>query len=300
MGLSNNRPSFKFGLLKMLKSLFLFFSIKKRLWRYLLLSFSVTVSILTFNVVSTYAFPWQEILIRGVQVIQLSTISDQQEVEIGKQIRQELINSGRIELYENPLLNSYLNDIGSKLSQVSDRPEIPYSFSIVKSDEVNAFATMGGFVYIHTGLMKLAANEAELASVVAHEIGHITARHSLQQMRQQSITQGLLSAAGLDRKQAVQLGVTLALDLPHSRQDEYEADQLGLAMLTKAGYAPGAMVNFMQKLQRQTGKIPSFLSTHPAADERVEVLAKEIPQDEAFVGNGLDNQAYKQMIRPIL
>jgi predicted Zn-dependent protease len=284
----------------MLKRLFLFFSIKKRLWRYSLLSLSVTLSILTVNAIASYAIPWQDILIRGVQVIQLSTISDRQEVEIGRQIRQELINSGRIQLYNNPNLNGYLNYIGSKLSKVSDRPEIPYTFSIVNSEEVNAFATMGGFVYIHTGLMKLAENEAELASVVAHEIGHIAGRHSLHQMRQQAIQQGVLSAAGLDREQAVQLGVALALDLPYSRQDEYEADKLGLAMLTKAGYAPGAMVNFMQKLQRQGSNIPSFLSTHPAAGDRVQALARQIPQQKASVGNGLDTQAYKRMIRPIL
>jgi predicted Zn-dependent protease len=259
----------------------------------------VAVSILTVDIANTYAFPWQEILLRGVQILQLSTISDRQEVEIGRQIRQELINSQRIQLDNHPRLNRYLNQIGSRLSQVSDRPGIPYTFSLVKSDEVNAFATMGGFVYIHTGLIKLAENEAELASVIAHEIGHVTAGHSLEQMRQQAISQGILTAAGLDQQQAVQLGVSLALDLPHSRQDEYEADQLGLSMLTKAGYAPGAMVDFMQKLQRQGNNIPSFLSTHPAGRDRVQALAKQIPQQIAYRGDGLDKKAYQRLIGSI-
>lgn len=281
----------------MLKRLCLYFLFKRRLWRYGLLSFAITLSLLTVNVVKTNAFPWQDILMRGVQVIQLSTLSNQQEVEIGRQIRQELIASDRVTLYDNPSLNRYLNHIGSRLVKVGTRPEIPYTFSIVNSEEINAFATMGGFVYINTGLIKLAENEAELASVVAHEIGHITARHSLKQMRQQAITEGLLTATGLSEKQAVQLGVTLALDLPHSRKDEYEADKLGLTMLKKAGYAPGAMVDFMQKLQRQSGNIPSILSTHPAAKDRVQVLAQEISAKTAYVGDGLNNRAYQRTIR---
>ena len=284
----------------MLKGSCLFFFSKKRHWLYSLLSLTVTLTIVVADLGTTHAFPWQEILIRGVQVIQLSTISDEQEVKLGQQINQELINSGRVNLYSNPSLKDYLNRIGQGLVQVSDRPQIPYNFAIVNSDEVNAFTTMGGFVYINTGLMRLAENEAELASVVAHEIGHITAGHSLNQLRERAITQGILTAAGLDEQQAVQLGVQLALNLPHSRGDEYEADQLGLAMLTRAGYAPGAMLDFMQKLQRQTGYVPSILSTHPAARDRVKALDREIPSQSAYVGNGLDTGAYQRRISPLL
>jgi predicted Zn-dependent protease len=283
----------------MLKELWLFLGLKKHHWLYSLLSLTVASTIVIADVGTTHAIPWSEILLRGVEVIQLSTISDRQEVRLGQQINQELINSGRVRLYNDRRLNGYLNQIGQRLVQVSDRPGIPYQFFLVDDDEANAFATMGGFVYVHTGLMKLADNEAELASVIAHEIGHIAAGHALNQMRDQALTQGLLTATGLDEQQVVQLGVTLALDLPHSRGDEYEADRLGLAMLTRAGYAPGAMVDFMQKLQGQTGYVPSFLSTHPAAQERVQALAREIPRQSAYVGDGLDNQAYRQRTRSL-
>ena len=284
----------------MREEFWVFFSSKKRYWLHSLLSLTVALTVIVVDLGTTYALPWQEIFIRGVQIIQLSTISDEQEVKIGQQIYQELIDSGRVKLNSNPRLNDYLDQIGQRLVRVSDRPQIPYSFAVVDNEEVNAFATMGGFIYIHTGLMKLADNEAQLASVVAHEIGHVTGGHSLKQMRQQAIAQGILSATGLNERQVVQLGVALVYDLPNSRGDEYEADQLGLTMLSRAGYAPGAMVDFMQKLQQKTGNVPSFLSTHPAAGDRVQALARAIPRQRAYVGNGLDNQAYQQRINSLL
>lgn len=283
----------------MFKNLFVFLAIKKRRLYYSLLSLIVAFALLMVNVVASYAFPWQDILIRGVQVFQLSTLSDAQEVQLGKQIRQELINSGKISLDNNRNLNNYLNEIGTRLTRFGDRPKLPYTFAIVRDNEVNAFATMGGFVYINTGLIKLAENEAELASVMAHEIGHITGRHSVKQMRQEAIAQGVLTATGLDQKQAVQIGVTLALELPHSRKHEYEADQLGLIMLTKAGYAPGAMVDFMLKLQKQSGNVPTILSTHPNSKDRAIALAQTIPRQSAYQGYGLDNEAYQRNIASI-
>lgn len=274
--------------------------VKKRSNRYSLLSLTATLTVLATNALPVHAFPWQELFLRGIQVIQLSTISDQQEVKIGREIRQELVNSGRVKLSNNRRLNQYINYIGNRLVKASDRQTIPYTFHVVDSDEINAFATMGGFIYVHTGLIKLAENEAELASVIAHEIAHVTSNHSVEQMRQQAVTQGILSAAGLSQAQAVQLGVSLALDLPNSRSDEYEADMIGLQILTKAGYAPGAMVDFMQKLQRKGGGVPSILSTHPGAGERVQALAREIPREKAYSGDGLDKNVYRRILRSVL
>jgi len=151
---------------------------------------------------------------------------------------------------------------------------------------------MGGFVYINTGLIATADNESELASVVAHEIGHIASRHAVEQMRQRAIAQGLLSAAGLDESNAVQIGVELAVSRPNSRQDELEADERGLRMLRQAGYAPIGMVTFMEKLQRQGGAPPSFLSTHPATGERIQALKAQM--NNPTQGDGLNPQLYQQ------
>ncbi len=158
---------------------------------------------------------------------------------------------------------------------------------------------MGGFIYLNTGLITTASNEAELASVIGHEIGHVVAKHSQKQIRQQAITQGLLSAAGLQRTQIVQLGVATAISLPNSRQDELEADKLGLQNLIKAGYAPRAMPDFMQKLDRGGSNSSNIFSTHPGARDRVIALNQRISADNPNQGSGLDEAQYRNNIRPL-
>jgi beta-barrel assembly-enhancing protease len=274
-----------------------FFKRSGKKWLYLSLSVAIAISITIGIPQASYGRSWLDLIFQGVQVIQLSSISDSQEIKLGQQINQQLIRRNEIRILNNPSLNAYLNQIGQKLAKTSARSNIPYRFQIVNDKQVNAFATMGGYVYINRGLMLEADNEAELASVLAHEIGHIVERHSLDQMREAAISQGLLSAAGLDQDTFVNIGVQLAVSLPNSRQDEYEADERGLANLKKAGYAPGAMVSFMRKLLKQGGSAPTFLSTHPAVGDRVERLEDAIDPETAGVGNGMDNRAYKNRIR---
>lgn len=274
-----------------------------RLYRrslYALLSVVVAFSIIVTTPQASYGRSWWQIFQQGVQAIQLSNLSDQQEVSFGKQINEQLVRSRKINLSNNQQINQYVKDIGRRLVPYSDRPNIPYTFQVVNDNSINAFATMGGFVYIHTGLIKAASNEAELASVIGHEMGHIAGRHAIEQMRNAAVTQGLLGAAGLDQRTLVQLGVQLAYSLPHSRKDELEADQMGLQMMRQAGYAPSAMVSFMKKLMAQGGGAPAFLSTHPASSYRVEQLQAAINPQTANAGTGLDSQAYKSRIRSIL
>lgn len=264
-------------------------TIRKR-WLYALLSLFVTVG-LVIGTPQTAQGSWLDILLRGVQVFQLSNISDRQEVELGKQINQQLLES-EITLSPDQKLNRYVDRIGQRIVPYSDRADLPYTFQVVKDDNINAFATMGGFVYIHTGLIAAAENESELASVVAHEIGHIAAQHAVQQMKQRAIAQGVLSVTGLDESNAVQIGVELAVSRPNSREDELEADQKGLDSLTKAGYAPIGMVSFMEKLQQQGGSPPAFLSTHPATSDRIAALKAQI--QNPYQGNGLNPRLYQQ------
>ena len=242
---------------------------------------------------------WFDIILNGIQVIQLSNISNRQEVAIGKQINNQLV-SREIRLYRNAAINRYVNEIGQRLAQNSKRSDIPYTFQVVNDKGINAFATMGGFVYVNAGLVAAADNEAELAGVMAHEIGHITERHSIQQMRQSAIARGVASAAGLDRNTMVNIGVELALRRPNSRKDEFEADRVGLETMTQAGYAPSAMVSFMEKLLKRGGSIPSFLSTHPNTSDRIKALEQAIEPRSANAGDGLDNAAYKNKIRALL
>lgn len=271
-----------------------------RFWLYALVSLFFTVTVGVFTPEPGGARSWFDLILNGVQVLQLSNISDRQEVALGQQIDRGLLQQGKITLVRDAGINEYINDIGRKLARNSERTEIPYTFRVVRADSINAFATMGGFVYLHTGLIKIAANEAELASVIAHEIGHIAARHSIGQMRNAAIARGVLSATGLDTRSWVQLGVNLVYNLPHSRQDELEADRLGLDNLIAAGYAPGAMVSFLEKLQRKGGSTPSFLSTHPATGERIERLQAEIDSIGTPATGGLDRASYRSRVRALL
>lgn len=283
----------------MLLKLSIFSSLYRRRWLYGAISLILTLAISLGNIKPSYGISWVELLIRGVQVVQLSSISDKQEVELGKGINEELISSGRAKIYRGQAINDYVKQIGDRLAKTSERPDLPYTFQVVDDKGINAFATMGGYVYVNTGLIEAADNESELASVIAHEIGHIVGRHSIEQMRQAAISQGLLSAAGLDRSNAIQIGVQLAISRPNSRSDELEADRFGLENLTKAGYAPSGMLGFMKKLLKKGGSVPTFLSTHPATSERISRLESQIDPATANVGDGLDEQAYKQRTKSI-
>ncbi len=267
-------------------------------WLYPLISITVTLSILLSSTVATLAIPLPELIFRGIQVIQLSNLSARQEVAIGEQINQELLTK-QVKLFRNPEAQNYINQIGQRLAQASDRPNIPYTFQVIDDHNVNAFATMGGFVYVNTGLIAAADNEAELASVMAHEIGHIAGRHAIKQMRQSAVAAGVATAAGVDRNKLVQIGVELALNRPKSREAEYEADRMGLATLARAGYAPRGAVDFMTKLL-QSGSPPTIISTHPATRDRISAMQQMLDPSLVNSGDGLDSNSYRTTVQRIL
>lgn len=278
--------------------LFSSLSRRSRRWVYPFLSLVMVALLVVGQPVVAQAISWGDLILRGIQVIQLSSMSDRQEVEIGKQINQELVSKGRVKLYRDPRISQYVETIGQRLAAQSRRPNVPYTFQVVDDSGVNAFATMGGFIYVNTGLLKLADNEAELASVMGHEIAHVAAKHSLKQAKEMAIASGLAGAAGVNRNLLINIGVELALRRPHSRQAEYEADQLGLENLRQAGYAPSAMVSFMKKLMG-TSPLPTFLSTHPATGDRVTRLQQAIAPNQLEAGDGLDTVSYRERVRSL-
>lgn len=225
---------------------------------------------------------WADLIFGGIRVLQISNVSDSQEVDLGKGINDQLVKSGQIKLYRNSALNAYVNEIGQALAANSSRPNIPYTFQIVEDDAVNAFATMGGYVYVTTGLMEAADTEAELAGVIGHEIGHITEKHAVEQMRQAAIAQGITGALSQsqNRERLIGIGTQLAWQLPNSRRAEYEADRDGFATMGRVGYDQEGMVSFMRKLVRQ-GSPPEFLSTHPDARNRVNALQEQLETEAA-------------------
>jgi predicted Zn-dependent protease len=199
-------------------------------------------------------------------------------VALGKQINEQLIGQ-QFQLTDDASANRYVDRIGQRLAQNSTRPDLPYTFQVVRDKNINAFATTGGFVYVTTGLLNAVDNEAQLAAVIAHEIGHIAERHTIEQMRQTAIAQGVATAAGVDRNALVGIGVELALNRPNSREAEYEADRLAVENLARTGYPQVAMINFLDKLRSQSSP-PTFLSTHPATGDRITRLQKIIDSSQ--------------------
>ncbi|GAP96078.1 M48 family metallopeptidase [Leptolyngbya sp. NIES-2104] len=270
----------------------------RRRWLYPVLSIVMVAGIAFGQPLVAQAISWGDLIRGGIQIvqgIQLSRLNDAQETDLGRQINTQL-TSREVRIVRDPALTAYVNEIGQRLAANSTRSNIQYTFQVVDQNSINAFATMGGFVYVHRGLLTAADNEAQVASVIGHEIGHIAGKHALKQMRQTAIQQGLLAAGGLDRSTAVNLGVQVALRLPNSRRDEYEADELGVRMLGRTGYAQSEAVAFMRKLLNSSSP-PTFLANHPATSDRITRLNQLISQNPASGRAGTDSASYRARLR---
>ena len=239
-------------------------------------------------------FTLLDLIRKGIPIIQALSINEQQEIALGAQTNQQIVS--QMKMSQNPEINAYINNIGQRLASSSARPNLKYTFQVVEDNAINAFATMGGFVYINTGLMKASDNEAQLASVIGHEIGHITGRHSIEQLKQTLIANGISSLAGLDQSQLSNVVLNIGLRLPKSREAEYDADRRGLENIIRVGYAPSAMPEFMKKLA-SASTAPAFLSTHPSPPDRVQRLNSLIPPQYRAKTDGLDQVNYKQRVQ---
>jgi predicted Zn-dependent protease len=210
-----------------------------------------------------------ELLIRGLQLYQISNLSTKQKVALGSDIHQQVRRN------YNLTTNDYVSRIGQRLVQASDCSDTPFNFYVVQDSSINAFATTGGYVYINRGLLNAVDNEAQLAGVLAHEIAHICNDDLVDQLRRSQIAQGVASLADIDSSVLANVGYQLAVNLPNSREAEFEADTEGLQYLRRAGYDPNAIIAFLRKLERQPNR-PRFLSTHPATEDRIDALQKRI------------------------
>ena len=233
----------------------------------------------------------------AAEFIQISNISDEQEIEIGKQTNEQVLSE--YQLYDNPHIQKYVEDLGQELVNSSDSRNIPFHFQVVVSDEVNAFATPGGFVYVTTGLLRTAGNRAQLASVMAHEIAHINNKHGVKGLKQAVAARGIASTVGVDTSALAQIAYQLTVDLPQSRSFEYEADSDGLDMLQKAGYPAEAFSRFLAKLE-SSGATPEFLRTHPSSDNRIEAIAQKSKDSNSTNHKGQEQAEYYQNVLSLL
>lgn len=225
------------------------------------------------------------LIILNFQVISgIFSISQQEEIQLGKQAAMQVNKT--TPMVKNKDVQAYINDLGQELVRNSRRRSIKYYFQVADKKEINAFALPGGYIYIHRGLIEAADNESELAGVVAHEIAHITQRHSAEQVERAKKAQtGMVIAtiamtlSGLQNINNVLNGANMLTSgyfASFSRDAEREADREGATMLYKAGYNPQGMVSFFYKLAKKGRASAGFFSTHPAPMERYHNVSNQI------------------------
>ena len=239
--------------------------------------------------------------------------SIEREIALGKSLAQEVERSSK--MIDDPVITEYVNRVGQNLVRNSDA-KVPFTIKVIDSDEVNAFALPGGFFYVNSGLILRAQEEDELAGVMAHEISHVAARHGTKQATKAEMIQlGSMAAmifipygwAGYGIYEGMNLAIPLTF-LKFSRDDEREADYLGIQYMYKAGYDPNAYVTFFERIQadekRRPGSIPKMFSTHPPTPERIEQAQKEIarilPEKDEYIVTTSEFDSVKSRLRNVM
>ncbi len=238
---------------------------------------------------------------------QLSFYSEQEEIAMGKEADADIVR--QVGLYDDPAVQAYVSDLGKKLAAGSERPNLPWSFKVLDDSAINAFALPGGYVYVTRGILTHLGSEAELATVMGHEIGHVTARHSVNQMSKKTLaTAGLGIALILADSQEAELaaGVVAAglglVFLAYSRGDESQADELGMRYAQRSGFdlreSPEVfrLLDRAQKVEGAGGRLPRWLSTHPDPGSRRQRLEEKVTKMEKegtkFDGTTVNHDGY--------
>lgn len=240
------------------------------------------------------------VVLSAITASAMALISVEQEIEIGRQAQQEVRK--QVPRVTDTVVQRYVAGIGRRLAARARGPKYPYSFTVANHREINAFALPGGPIWIHRGTFAAAANEAQLASVLAHEVAHIAQRHAADTITKQLVANGLIGFLGAvlggDRNaQTAQLGARVLAGgymLKFSRDDEREADAVGATILRAAGWDAREMVAFMEILRKEEDRdaagLRVFLSSHPAPAERVQRLRASVK-----AGGTKDSAAFRQI-----
>lgn len=235
---------------------------------------------------------------------ELMLVSESQEIQMGQQADSQVIQS--IGLYPDQALQAYVQDLGKKLAATSERPNLPWTFRVVDDPSVNAFAIPGGFVYVTRGIVTHVTNEAQLATVMGHEIGHVTARHTAHEMSREELANVGLAIGSIASSKVAQyaglasqaLGV---LFLKFSRDDESQADALGVRYSSRANFDSRQMDSVMamlDKIEKQSGaKLPAWLETHPDPGNRIQHINAVIAQTKQdFTGATVNRDSYERRL----
>lgn len=230
---------------------------------------------------------------------QLILMPLEQEISLGLEAKPQLVQQYGGEV-SDPVLRDYVTSIGARMAANTEsyNPDLPWTFTFLDSDVINAFALPGGQVFVTRGLAERLTDEAQLAGVIGHEIGHVTARHGGERVSDTIMAQlgiQIVAAwAGDQESEWVSQGIPLVVSaagqgflLKFSRDQELEADSLGIRYMTQQGYAPAALIDVMQTLKAASGGggQPEFLSTHPHPDTRISRIRNKLEGDFAFTVN---------------
>ncbi len=251
--------------------------------------------------------------VTGRSELALMDVPVEQEIKMGQQAYAQAIQTmGNV--YPDRALNAFVAKVGQRVAQRSHRPELKYTFKVVNDSSPNAFALPGGYIAVSRGLLINLENEAQLAAVLGHEVGHVTARHSVQGMQRGTLlntTVGMLgSLAGDGYGQMVSQvgGVTADLiDKRYSREQESESDWLGIDYMVQAGYSPQGAVElqeiFYRKIEggQNSDWVSGLFRSHPFSKERLNANQAYVSQKyPGRSGSGLDRRSYQQAIAPLL
>lgn len=234
-------------------------------------------------------------------------LSTQDEVKIGQQMAVQV--EQQMPKLNDATVQGYVAEIGQRLAAQAPRKDVPYQFTVIQEPkEVNAFALPGGHLYVFTGLMRLASNEAELAGVMAHEIAHVAAYHHGEMLtRQYTANQLATVLLGQNPGVGAQILAQIAgqgVFAKFSRDNEVEADRMAMDMMYRAGYNPTAMITFMQKMiqldqqQGGGGRLFALFASHPATPERMarlQALLAQYPQ-QTIAQMGVFPERYQQFV----
>lgn len=236
---------------------------------------------------------------------ELSLVSEAQEISMGQQGAKDVAQS--IGLYNDQQAQNYVSGIGKRLAALTERPSLPWSFQVVDDPAVNAFALPGGFIFVTRGLMTSINTEAELASVVGHEIGHVTARHSVQQISRAQVAQiglglGSILSSDVARFSGLASQGLGLLFLKYGRDDETQADDLGFRYALAGNYDVRQMLDLFHTLERVSslaggGKVPQWLSTHPDPGNRLaKTQARLDTLSRSLANTTINRDGYLRMV----
>ena len=216
---------------------------------------------------------------------QINLISEADEVKMGAQAYQEV--TGKAKVSGEPVANAQVKRVAQRIIAVSDKPDLPWEVKVIEEAQANAFALPGGKIAVYTGILPITKDDAGLAAVIGHEVGHVLAHHSAERVSQQMVAQGLGGALASGIGQNPALGqqvvglLTQGLQLPWGRKQESEADHIGLILMAKAGFDPHAARDLwvrMAAASKGASRPPEFLSTHPSEETRIRQIEEWMPE----------------------